>query len=580
MTKWRYLGLMAVFALVIAACGPSDGGTTTTSAGGAAGSGGRFLALQWQGPSIVNPYLSSGSKDVMAGSLVLEPLASNGPEGDIVPRLATEIPTVANGGVSEDLRTITWNFQPGVKWSDGTDLTAADAVFTWEYCTSEGAGCSFSANFSGVSGMEAVDDTTLRITFDEPTPNPYLPFVSAQSPILQQAQFADCTGAAAAGCTEANQFPIGTGPYRVTEFRSEDTVLYEMNPEYRGIPDGKPFFGTVEIKGGGDAAGAARSVLEVGDADYAWNLQVAPTVIAEMEARNIGTVHVGFAANVEHINLNQTDPRSDNPSVYDNGNNPHPLFHNNPEFARALSLAIDRAALVEIGYGTTGQIACNVWMAPPAVSTANEWCQTPDVDEANAILDRLGYVDTNNDGIREAEGFGEIVLTYHTSTNSVRQDFQTLVGEAWESIGIGTIMSDVDAGVFFDGTGASPQSYVPFLYDIEMYTYVPLPDPQAHFVGYTLAEMTDSTNNFAGANIPRYFNADFEAKYAELAQTGDLDERIRLSIELNDIMIADGVVIPLVYRGSVSAFKNDIQGVGTLNGWDSEYWNIEEWRRG
>ncbi|CAN5772175.1 peptide ABC transporter substrate-binding protein [soil metagenome] len=607
MKKSKWIGLVAVLAMVLAACGsaepdettapdpdvttapddttapdPGEETTTTTAASapeGDAGQGGPILLLQWQAPSIVNPFLSSGTKDVMAGSLVLEPLASNSPTIDMVPKLAAEIPTLDNGGVAEDLLSITWTLKEDLMWSDGTPVTANDAVFTWEYCTDEATGCSFTANFDGVSNVVAEDDLTIRIEFESETPNPYLPFVSAQSPVLQAAQFADCVGAAANACTEANTMPIGTGPYMVTEFRAEDTVLYEMNPNYRGIAEGKPFFGSVEIKGGGDAAGSARSILEVGDADYGWNLQVEPAVLASMEAAGLGRVEVGFAANMEHINLNQTNNRNpDNPSDYMDGNNPHPLFHNNPDLARAMSMAINREELVAVGYGDTGQVTCNVWPAEPAVSTNNDWCMTQDIEGANTLLDEAGIVDTNGDGIREVDGV-ELVLDYSTSTNQVRQDFQALIEEYWAEIGIQANMRNADASVFFDGTGNNPDSYVAFLADILMYTFVPLPDPQAHFLGYTTQEMVDSSNNFAGANVPRYSNPEFDAKYEELASTADPDERIRLTIELNDIMINDSVIIPLVYRGSVSAFLNEIQGVGQLNGWDSEYWNIEEWYR-
>jgi peptide/nickel transport system substrate-binding protein len=592
MNKWKWLGLLSAFALVLAACGPGEpttttpapgttqpGETTTTGPAVEAGTGGPLLLLQWQAPSIVNSLLSSGSKDVMAGSLVLEPLAAFTPDGGFELKLAAELPTVDNGGVADDLLSITWSLKQDVVWSDGTPFTAEDAVFTWEYCVTPATGCSFTGNFAGVSNMVAVDDHTLRIEFENPTPNPYVPFISFQNVILQKAQFENCVGAAAVACTEQNQFPIGTGPYKVTTFRAEDTVLYEFNELYRGVPEGKPFFGTVEIKGGGDAPAAARTVLEEGAADYGWNLQVAPAVLAQMEAAGLGRIEVGFAANLEHINLNQTNNRNpDAQSEYLDGNNPHPLFHNNPVLARAMSMAIDRDELVAVGYGDTGRAVCNVWNAAPAVSTANEWCRTQDIAGANALLDEAGIVDTNGDGIREYNGI-PLILDYSTSTNAVRQDFQALIEEYWAQIGIQANMRNADASVFFDGTGANPDSYVRFLADILMYTFVPLPDPYVQFVGYTLAEMVDSTSGFGGGNVPRYYNEDFEELVAQMGQTADINERIALTIQLNDIMINDGVIIPLVYRGSVSAFKNDIQGTGSLNGWDSEYWNISDWYR-
>lgn len=602
MKRTRLVALFAVLAMVIAACGeadpadttlpdetpettvPDDTDTTEPDPGeepapeGEAGSGGHFVALQWQAPSIVNNYLSSGSKDLMAGSLALEPLAAFSQDTSLVPKLATEIPTLDNGGFAEDLMSITWTLKEGVVWSDGTPLTSADVVFSWEYCMAEGSGCSFTDRFAGVADVVAVDDLTVRIEFDEPTPFPYRAFTSAQSPIIQAAQFADCLGTAALECTEQNQFPIGTGPFVVTDFRAEDTVLYEFNPLYRGVPEGKPFFGTFEIKGGGDAAGAATSVLQVGDADYAWNLQVAPDVLANMEADGLGTVEVGLNANLEHINLNQTNNRNpDSPSDHLDGANPHPIFYDAPELARAMSMAINRDELVAVGYGDTGVAVCNVWNPTPA-SPNNDWCLTQDIDGANALLDEAGY-ELNADGIRETPDGIPLVFDYSTSTNAVRQDFQALIEQYWAQIGIQANMRNADASVFFDGTGANPDSYVAFLADILMYTFVPDPNADALLVQYTCGEIIDSTTGFAGSNVPRYCNPEYDALFAELISTGDPDERDRLTIELNDILINDSVLIPLVWRGSVSAFGNDIGGVGGLNGWDSEYWNVEDWYR-
>ena len=99
------------------------------------GSDGQVNILYWQAVSIMNPYLSNGTKDVEAGSLVLEPLARFNENGDMVPYLAQEIPTLENGGVSEDLTTITWKLKDGLLWSDSTPVTAEDAIFSWQYCT-------------------------------------------------------------------------------------------------------------------------------------------------------------------------------------------------------------------------------------------------------------------------------------------------------------------------------------------------------------------------------------------------------------------------------------------------------------
>ena len=215
------------------------------------GSDGEVKIIYWQAPSILTPFLSGGTKDVEAASMILEPLARYNEQGELVPWLAAEIPTVANGGVSEDLTSITWKIAPGLLWSDGTPFTSADVAFTHEYCTHPEGGCAQLTKFNGVTSVETPDDLTVVVTFEGPTPNPYGPFVGGESPILQAAQFADCLGAAASTCTEQNFNPIGTGPFVVDEFKPNDVITMSANPNYRD--PAKPAFASVTFKGGGDA---------------------------------------------------------------------------------------------------------------------------------------------------------------------------------------------------------------------------------------------------------------------------------------------------------------------------------------
>ena len=167
--------------------------------------------IYWQAPSILNPYLSGGYKDRDAGAITLEPLAKYDPDGALIPTLAVEIPTPQNGGVSPDLTSITWKLRDALTWSDGSGLTAHDVVFTWRYCTDEATGCTGTSAFSDVIAVEALDDLTVRVTFHAATPYPYTAFVGSGAPVLSQAQFADCVGAAAAGCEEENHAPPRSG---------------------------------------------------------------------------------------------------------------------------------------------------------------------------------------------------------------------------------------------------------------------------------------------------------------------------------------------------------------------------------
>ena len=540
------------------------------------GRDGELKIIYWQAPSTLNPYLSGGTKEVESASLVLESLARFDNNGEMVPWLATEIPTLENGGLAEDLKSITWNLKEGVLWSDGTPFTANDAVFSWKYCTDPESGCAKSNYFEGVSDMEAVDDTTLKITFAEAKPFPYTALVGSESPILQAAQFADCLGANAPTCSEANFGPIGTGPFKVSEFKANDVIQFVANENFR--EDGKPAFASILFKGGGDAAAAARSVLETGEFDYAWNLQIDPNVLTDMESRGKGTVVAAFATSVERLHLNQTNP---DPALGDERAtvaHPHP-FLTDPKIGQAMSMAIDRALLVEVGYGSGGQPTCNVLPAPADfASKNNDACLTQDMDGAKAILDEAGWTDTNGNGTRDKDGV-ELTVLYQTSTNAVRQDAQALIKQWWSEIGIGAELRNIDASVFFGGDPASPDTFQKFYADVEMYTnnFAGV-DPEAYMAKWKCDEIPSPDTQWQGSNMQRFCSEEYDALSLEMSKTTSLEDRAALAIEMNDMLMQSYSIIPLVHRGSPSAHANTLGGV-QINDWDSELWNVADWER-
>jgi peptide/nickel transport system substrate-binding protein len=559
-------------------------GNSAVEADSTAGAGDTLLMFQWQAPSQANGLISNGTKDLLAGSIVNEPLIEFAPDGSATAALAVEVPTKENGGISEDEQSVTFNLRDCVLWSDGTPFTSADVIFSHDYCLDEATGCSGDPAAS-VVGVEALDDLTVKVSFDAPQPFPFIIFSGYQGgTILQKAQMEPCIGAAAAGCTEQNFMPIGTGPYVVTELRPEDTVLYAANPLYRGAAEGKPFFSTVEIKGGGDAESTARSVLEIGEGDYAWNLQVAPEILLPMEAAGNGRIVTSFTANVEHINLNQTDGTPDGDPRGEFGadmSNTNPYFWEADVLHDALSIAINRDEIVAVAYGSAGAPTCNIWPVGSENSPNNVDLCTYDPDLANKMLDDAGYVDTNGDGVRETPDGLELSWEYVTSTNAVRQTTQDLVKSYWEAIGVKVDMKNEDAALFFDGTCAADSCIWKFWTDIEMFTNGAInPFAAGYLESWRTDQLPTAAEGWGGGNISRLFSEEFDALQEVLSAT-PLDDPGQDAIvhELNDIIVRTNI-IPLVHRGNVSGIANSITGYGDPNGWDSEYWNIEEWARG
>ena len=535
--------------------------------------------LYWQAPSVPGSYLSAGTKDVDAGAITLEPLAKYDPDGNLAPALAAEIPTLENGVFPQDLTSITWKLKEGLKWSDGSDMTADDVVFTWRYCADEATGCTSVSAFDSVASVEAIDNLTVKITFEAPTPYPYQAFVGAGTPIISRVQFADCTGAAAATCEAQNTAPLGTGPYRIIDFKTNEEAVYERNPFYRGEA---PYFDRVVLTGGGDATSAVRAVLERGEADYAWNVQVEPEVLTGMEAAGLGNIAVAFTSLVERIVVNQTNPDpalGDSRSEYLDRQNPHPFLTFKP-IRQAMSMAVDRSLVSERLYGFAAKPACTLITGPPNyASTASDACPPQDIEGANRLLDDNGVLDTDGDGVREYNG-APLRITFQTSTNDIRQDTQALVRDWWREIGIETELTHHDASVFFGGDPVADKeaSYRRFFADVQMYASGSGIDPQQTLSGSLCKHIQARENNWSLDNIARSCDPEYDRLFAQLEQTRIGPERETLVKQLDDLYGQSYYEIPLVERGTVSAHLHTLQGV-RINGWDSELWNIAEWRR-
>jgi len=161
----------------------------------------------------------------------------------------------------------------------------------------------------------------------------------------------------------------------------------------------------------------------------------------------------------------------------------------------------------------------------------------------------------------------------------VRQDTQALVKQMWAQIGVETELRNVDSAVFFGGDPASPDTYGKFYADIEMYTNnFPGTDPEGYMTNWTCEQVVREANQWGSNNIPRWCNEEYDALVAEMAVTGELEKRAELVKTMNDMLMQDRVMIPLIHRGDVSAHANSLLGV-RMNPWDSELWNIADWAR-
>jgi len=587
--QWRRAtAVVAAATMTLAACGqtttpPAASGTVAPSASVAAakrGAGDDLKILYWQAPTILNAHLATGTKDSDAARLVTEPLASYGPDAKpLANALAAEIPTVANGGVSADLTTVTWKLKQGVKWSDGSAFTADDVAFTFSLMADPKTAVSTSDAAEGVKSVVAKDANTVVVTYNAPTPNFYQWGVGTCCYILQKKQFEAFQGEKLKDAP-GNLKPIGTGPYVVDTFKSGDVVTYKMNDQFRDA--NKPYFKTVTFKGGGDAPSAARAVFQTGDVDYAWNLQVEAGILKPMaDTSTKGKLLTVYGSSVERILLNFADPSASLGAKRGEPDTKHPFF-NGPDgktVRTALAMATDRKTVAQqiYGDGLAGKAGCNIVTGVPDYeSTATaDFCSKFDTAAAGKLLDDAGWK-LGTDGVR-AKGGIKLNIVYQTTVNAVRQKTQDIMKQNWEKAGFKVELKSVPADVFF--TNTSPDGANHFWADVEMFTNNSDPDFTNYLNGWTSKQATGSANNWNSANYNRYQDPAFDAIIDSLRTEKDPAKRASLFKQANDILILNVVIIPVVTRTQVtSGMSNTLKNV-VPTGWDSEMYAIQNWSK-
>lgn len=584
--QWRRAtAVVAAATMTLAACGqtttpPAASGTVAPSASVAAakrGAGDDLKILYWQAPTILNAHLATGTKDSDAARLVTEPLASYGPDAKpLANALAAEIPTVANGGVSADLTTVTWKLRQGVKWSDGSAFTADDVAFTFSLMADPKTAVSTSDAAEGVKSVVAKDANTVVVTYNAPTPNFYQWGVGTCCYILQKKQFEAFQGEKLKDAP-GNLKPIGTGPYVVDTFKSGDVVTYKMNDQFRDA--NKPYFKTVTFKGGGDAPSAARAVFQTGDVDYAWNLQVEAGILKPMaDTSTKGKLLTVYGSSVERILLNFADPSASLGAKRGEPDTKHPFF-NGPDgktVRTALAMATDRKTVAQqiYGDGLAGKAGCNIVTGVPDFeSTATaDFCAKFDTAAAGKLLDDAGWK-LGTDGVR-AKGGIKLNIVYQTTVNAVRQKTQDIMKQNWEKAGFKVELKSVPADVFF--TNTSPDGANHFWSDVEMFTNNSDPDFTNYLNGWTSKQAAASANNWNSANYNRYQNPAYDALIDSLRTEKDPAKRASLFKQANDILILDVVIIPVVTRTQVtSGISNTLKNV-VPTGWDSEMYAVQD----
>ncbi len=547
--------LMLTLALAVAPSAAQSSGTLTVG----------FA----QEPDSMNGFYSSMAFAQWANDLVQASLYDITDELLPSPVLIAEIPSVENGGISEDYLTYTVRLKEGLLWSDGAPLTAADFVFTFQMI--EDTANNFlqgSTIRDAVETIELVDDLTFRLTFNAPKPFPediigspglstilpahiFQPIYEAEGSI----EFAD-----------ENQDPtVFSGPYTLVEWRRGESMTFQANPNY---VFGAPSIGTVIIRFFPDTD-SQYAALAAGQLDFVPNISEGdiPRVAASNENIRITTVFGGY---IESLWLNvrpENAPRVGHPALQD------------VRVRQALRFALDRSVLTnELLAGATSPTDSIYSRSPFELEDLG--VTERDLDAAAALLEEAGWVDSNGDGTRDKDGV-ELVLRYSTTTAGWRRNIQAVVQQQLAEVGIGTILEAYPASEFF-GSYSNGGINAIGEYDIAQYANnTALTNPANVTVIEALScEQIPTEDNLGGQNFTGFCSPEMD-EAAQITLTSlDADERLAAAHEIQRIMKEQAPLINLFPRGdnygyNTNRFDGEIRiGSGVGNTW----FDIINWR--
>ncbi len=562
---------------------PEGGDTRPTVGmeGKTRGQDGELKIIQWQAITALFRHKSGGYKDVVAADAINEPLLRNMEDGSIIPNLVTEVPSVEAGTLAEDFSSLTFKLKEGVTWSDGKPFTANDIRFTWQWITNPNNGANTYDTWLPIADIEVVDDLTANVTFNNPSPAWFDPFTGHRGHIIPSHYWEDDPDHPdAAALNDAFMLkPLGTGPFVVEKFDVNDQVTMIANENYR--EENKPAFSRILIKGGGDPAAAARAVFQTGEYHFGWNIQIEPAMVDELVNETSAGFLVGDpGTNVERITIQFADPHTEVDGQRAQKDTPNPVM-GDLAVRQAINLCVPRQLIADEFYGLNQPPTANILDGLESFSSPNtSWEFDP--EKAAGILEEAGWV---LDGDYRAKDGVPCRVVLATTVNAVRQKCQAVIQQACKEAGIEVQLEQIDGAIFFDGAAGNDQNLTHHYWDMGMWatnatSILPITYMEGWTMGVDGENIPQAENNFVGGNISRYQNPAYDEKFATFNQMASIEDAFDLLIELNDILIEDVAVIPMIIRAG------DTYGISRLlvpdniaigPGFELTYWNIANW---
>lgn len=525
--------------------------------------GGTLRYLLYEDPNSLNPIQGSTSIAIQVVTAIMEGLAENAPDGTFMPVLAAELPTPENGGISEDLLTVTWKLRDGIVWSDGTPFTSEDVRFTWEAARDATNGSTVASDYALVTDVATPDPLTAVVTYSEFNAG----YIDQFPWVLPKHATGDVTGMRE---WAFNRAPIGTGPFKLDEWSSGEFLQLSRNEQYR--EEGKPYLDSLIFLVVPDEAVRTAMMVEQSAEIMLWSGQEADE---QIEAAGVGMPRTAPGVWVVELRFNLSQPFDNDPGVEP----PHPIL-GDIRVREAITSGIDRDRINhELITGTVYELD-----SPLQVGWMN--CQVEpfvfNPEAAMALLDEVGWRDEDGDAIREAHGVGtvedgtKLSLTMNGYTGFDTLDLIELaVQEDLKNIGMDVRIENQEFAVIF-GTWDDSSPRMLGDYDMLIYDAGLFAEPGAVVSNRYSPEQVPSADNPGGENFHRWVREDVGEWITTANSSPDLDVRRENFCNVATAIREDVVTFPILQFSEGSAYSNKLHGFA-VSTWEWSTWDVENW---
>ena len=504
--------------------------------------GGQVIVGMSQEPTIFNPLKSTLEVDRGVQFALFDSPWRINEKSELVPNLATEIPSVENGGISEDGLTYTFKIRDDAKWHDGEPLTASDVVFSHNLIMNPDFVAGTKIGHDKVKEISAPDDTTVTMTLTEPYA-PFL-FVWGDTYIVPEHILKDVEDPNTAEFNSTA--PVVSGPFKWVERVPGDHITVEANADYHGPG---PYLDKIIFKYVPDLTGLFTQ-FKTGEVDVTSIQGITADNYAEAQTLEGKVINAGPGAAVEFIYMNFGKDIFTDKAVRE-----------------AMYAAMDKQNIIDaVYYGvqtpTESYLPQQSWAYNPDLAK-----QVYDVEAAKKILDDAGWA-PGADGIREKDGVKLSFTNSTTAGNKVREQAQQYLQQTWKEAGIDMQINNMPAAVIWGDYFNLSE------YDTVMVGWGHPPDP-------------DGTSRFhsdyipaqggAGQNTMQYKNPDLDKLWVEGVAEVDPAKRVEIYKQAQQIMRDDLAYLPIFQYTSIEGTKAGLTNYKQNPFVVINLWNMNEW---